>query len=66
MIDKKVPNKWASAVCVSHTAMHDMHGKTMFGLNTIADEVQEYCIQLACALSSGEVAIEVDDSDEDW
>ncbi len=63
--DKRVPNRWASAVCVSRSMMSDTSNATGFGLTNLSDEVMEYCTQLADALLSGEVAMEVDDGD-DW
>ena len=63
--NKKIPNKWASAICVSRVMMSDNYTPTGFGLHTISDEVMEYCSQIADAISSGDVMIDVDDG-EDW
>ena len=65
MIDEKIPNRWASAVCVSRSMMGDGQNTTGFGLNDLSSEVLEYCSQIADAISSGDVMIDIDDG-EDW
>lgn len=62
--NKKIPNKWASAICVSRSMMGDGQNTTGFGLNDLPSEVFEYCSQIADALASGSAIMDIDD--EDW
>ena len=64
MTDEKIPNKWASAVCVSRSMMGGTNSATGFGLTTLSDEVMEYCSQITDALASGSAIMDIDD--EDW